>query len=277
MSQGIREQFRSMGLTEEEISESMQYMLNEDADLDEGEPEEEEGEDILSVVEAYKKVRKLRGKKKMQAKRYRRSAAGKKAAKKAAKRMKRIRKTSAYKRRVKKLAKMGGARKGYRRMVADRDVDGTPNIIENIQSLAEGIDKEPEDRFGEFAEAFNHIADIGELLTFRYHSLEESEMAADVIGLAADAEEVISYMEGLDGVLTPEQDEELEEALSILMSAVAEALEEYGAITESEDEDDDEYDEYEEDEDIDEDEDDDEDDELDEWEEDDEEDDDYPF
>jgi len=269
MSQGIKNQFRNMGLTEEEIRASMHYMLEDEDDLDEGEligdEDEDEDEDIVSVAEAYKKVRKLRGKKKMQAKKYRRSAAGKKSAKKAAKKMKRVRRTSAYKRRQAKLAKTK-VKKGYRRVVSDRDVDAGDGMLEDIMELAESINSDVEDRFAGFVEAFNHIADIGELLTYRYHTLEEDAMAEDVIGITTDAEDVISYLEDLDGVLSPDEDEILEDKLSEMMEIVAEALEDYDVITEGEDfdDDDDDYEEY---------------DEYLDWEDedDDEEDDDYPF
>jgi hypothetical protein len=167
--------------------------------------------------------------------------------------MKRKRKTSGFKRRQAKLArapKASGAR--TRRVVSDRDVPASnmhEDIMESLGELAESLEREPTTRFDEYAEAFNSVADIGELLCLRAVNEDELELAQEAYALTLFAENALRGMEELGGALIQEDDEELEEALAIVMEELGGALEDFN-LFEDEDLEDDELDEDFEDEDF---------------------------
>ena len=238
------EDFQGMGLSDRAVQDSLSNMLGEDEDGFDDELDDFEVEDVdaLNIVEAMKKIKKLRGKEKMKAVWYRRSAMGKKSAKKQA----RLHRLGSYKKKAakrrKKLARAGGPKKGFRRVVSSRDYEGgslTEALIENLQELSESVDYDGGERFDQYVEAFNHIADLGELMALRYNEMGEEDLAEDVIGIAILAEEVLEEMEDFGGVVDLDEDENLEEALSEAMEIVGDQLAEYSEITENEDYDDD--------------------------------------
>lgn len=222
--------------------------------------EEEEGdddmdEDVLDVLEGYRyeRKRKLSSAEKVQGEQYRRSSAGRMAARMAGMEARKPQKRLQRKKTAKKMGKLGPAKKGFRRVQSWTDYDGKgdemrEDILENLSILAEAIDKDPTDRFNEFVEAFNHIADIGEILTIRYHEMGETELAEDAIELATNAEAMLESMEELGGALTLEEDADLEEALAEALEETAAYMSEFESLMEDEDEDeDDEMDEDEDD------------------------------
>lgn len=257
----ITEDFRRMGLSGRSVENSLANMLGETSenDIDSDSDGDFDG-DAMSIIEAYKRRRALRGKKKISAKRYRRSAAGKQAARKSAKARRRPGAKRLASKRRKKLAKMGGAKKGFARVLpglraSDESMTMRQALIENLKSLEEAVERDPVSRFDEYVEAFNHIADLGEVLTLRCHEAGEEEMAEDMVLVALMAEAVLEDMEELNGALDSEIDEDLEEVLASAMEAVSEALEDFSVLEEDDEDDDDEDDDLEEDEDDDDDED----------------------
>lgn len=265
----ITEDFRRMGLSNKGAENSLANMLGEtsESDIDSDSDGDFDG-DAMSIIEAYKRRRALRGKKKISAKRYRRSASGKAAARKSAKARRRPGAKRVAAKRRKKLAKMGGAKKGFARVLpglraSDESMTMRQALIENLKSLEEAVERDPVSRFNEYVEAFNHIADLSEVLTLRCHEAGEEEMAEDMVLIALMAEAVLEDMEELNGALSSEIDEDLEEVLASAMETVSEALEDFSALEEDIDEDeDDEDDEIDEDEDEDDDDDEDEEDDL---------------
>ncbi len=234
----LTEDFQRMGLSENAVEESMFNLIGEDHEDDAEFDEEfdEEDEDALSIVEAYKRRKKLTGKKKIQAKKYRKSASGKRSAKKQAMQRKRpgVKKIAAKRR--KKLSKLGGAKKGFiRQLPASTEWEGTglsESLMENIQTLAEAVDRDEGGRFDEYVEAFNHIADLGELLTINYHGIDEEELAEEAADLAIAAEEMLEGMEDLDGVVSLEDDAMLEANLHVAMELVSAELENFTELHE---------------------------------------------
>jgi hypothetical protein len=118
----------------------------------------------------------------------------------------------------------GGPRKGYR--MEDMGGDSTSALMESISELASSLDHDDEGRFDEYVEAFNHIADLGEVA---YMNLidEDEDAAKDVLNLSLAAEKVLKKMEDMDGSLTEEEDVMLEETLADAMESVGEYMEKY--------------------------------------------------
>lgn len=253
--------FSKLGMTSREISEAM-TPLGERFDkngIDNGIGDNAYLSEEGSVEEGFVKLRPLavRRKAAKAAKIRRRSGSGKQAYLHQLK----MAKTGVAKQKRKKHYKLlkarGGPKKGSRMMTASFDNPGkglkimSEKLMQNIMQLAEAIDRDPEDRFDEYAEAFNHIADIGELAAIQLMDVDE-EAAKDVLNLSLAAESVLKHMESLDGALTEEEDADLEETLQDAMESVGEYMTEYGLITEEDEEDDDE-DEDEDDDDLEED------------------------
>lgn len=244
----LREDFQQMGLSENRVNESMRNLLGEDfeqeinKDDDTLDDDELEDDDPLAIIERRKRLKRKTGKEKIAGKKQRRSASGKRSAKKAAMARKRPgAKRAAAKRRV-KLAKMGKAKKGYRRMVSSKEFEGNSlhaSLMENIQSLVEAVEIDPVERFDEYLEAFNHVADLGELLCLKYHGMDEDELANEALDVTLAAEAIIEGMEGLEGVVDAEDDATLEEALERAMDVVEDEMEGYNEIMEGLDEEDD--------------------------------------
>jgi len=227
-----------------------EYRLGEDEDEDD---DDDMSEDALAVLEAYKyeKKRKVPSSEKARGRQKRRSGPGKVAARRSAKKAALPMNVA---KRKKRQAKMPPAKKGYRRVQSWFNYDGEgdemrEDILENLSILAEAIDKDPTDRFNEFVEAFNHIADIGEILTLRYHEMGEEDMAEDAIQLATSAEGILEQMEELGGALTLEADAALEQALAEAMEDTAEYMSDFEELAEEyEDLDEEDFDEDEDDE-----------------------------
>jgi hypothetical protein len=123
----------------------------------------------------------------------------------------------------------GGTR--VRRIVKDdfnirsEDSSLSESLIQEIAILAESIDRDPVDRFNEYAQAFNYIADLGELLALRYMGEEDEKAALGVLDLTVQAEDILKAMDKMEGAVTVEQDEKLERILSKAMDEVAEEFE----------------------------------------------------
>jgi hypothetical protein len=257
----LKNDFEKMGLSEDVCTKALVNMLGEDTELKDEDLEEleEDFEDELedlddeddeeTILEAYKRVKRLRGKEKVKSKKYRRSAAGKKAALKQKLRRKKPGVKRQMAKRRKKLAKLGKAKKGFRRQLAastehvgsEQEVNESSALVENMQELAEAIEGNSVGQFQGYADAFNRVADIGELLTLRGHDLKESELAVEAAELAESAETVLNMMEeGIEDRQLSEDDEELlQEALEIATAQVAELMEEYNVLVESFEEDED--------------------------------------
>jgi len=145
---------------------------------------------------------------------------------------KRRAKSSAGKRAAKMLARMpkGGAH--VRRVVSSREMpaDGLhESIMDSLGHLAESIEKDPCSRFDEYVEAFNHIADLGEIMAVNVVQ-EDNDMDAadDIIEMTVNAEDVLEMMEDFGGALDPEEDALLEEILEDAIEDVTALLEDFG-------------------------------------------------
>jgi len=250
----LEEDFRRMGLSDNEIRASLTNMLGEsaEADSDQDVTEEDFEEDgyLGDVVDmlAEKKMQHRAGTKKKakgsvhkvrthktksSKKMYNRSYRAKHRseqeafAKTPAMRAKRAASRA-------RLAKMGPAKHGQRRRLGtdtgdmyDSSVSIQEALLESINDLAQSIDHDPTGRFDEYVTAFNHIADLGELGAMKIMD-EDEEAACDVIRVALEAEDVLKAMEEMDGALTVEEDEILEGILADAMEDVATTLETYG-------------------------------------------------
>jgi len=241
----LEEDFRRLGLSEDEIRESMPYVGEDkeaDVDLEDQESDFEDDAYLSDLVDdeddeeldegmRVVQMQKMSAKEKRKARqRYKKDKA------KIARTQKRKRKTAAYKRRQAKLAAMpkaGGIRK--RRIVSDVDVDTTEGILESLSELAESVNRDPVSRFDEYVEAFNHIADLGELAAMRVMD-DDEDAASDLVTLSLSAEAVLQEMEDLGGALSLEEDEMLEEALAQLLEDVGDKFDTYGLLSEEEEE-----------------------------------------
>ena len=262
----LEEEFRSLGLSEKDTRDSLGHMgmltEGDEARVDDSDEEEDFGDTFLSSEEGWEEEDDDLGEGLKRTRTHKTSAAAKrkskqyyKGHKQAISRKRRRRaKSSAGKRSAALLARMpkGGSR--VRRVVSDRDVSTGgglhEGLIGELCSLAEAIDRDPSDRFQEYVEAFNYIADLGELLALRAINEDEDAEAAEIVmGLSVMAEDVLRGMSDLDGFLTPEQDAQYEETLNEALEDVWGALSAFELLSED---DDDDF-EYEEDDDQDED------------------------
>jgi hypothetical protein len=258
----LEEDFRRMGLSDNEIHDSLVNMHGvlgeskevdvEEDDLDEGDFEEaylgdlmgdveddddddDDDEDEDAVTEAYIRMKKGTSKDRRASKKYYRAHKSK-----IRRGLAKRKKTSAYKTRKKKLARMsrGGAR--TRRVVSDVEdtSEGMGNMHESLMGelgeLAESIERDPISRFDEYVEAFNHIADLGELVAMRLLDEDEDD-ALELLSISLKAENMLKIMEGMDGVLDAEDDEILESSLADAMEEVGTLLEEFGLLEEDDD------------------------------------------
>jgi len=250
----LTEDFERMGLSKKSIRESLGYMM-EDADDVEDDMDLEEDEDVdeddpLAIIESLKKIRhkkdsKSRARRKQARMDYKKNKSEKlRAAKK-------YRKSAQYRRSQKKPHK-----KGFMQ-VSSKEFDGqniAESLMENVSALAEAVSHDPAERHDGYVDAFNHIADIGELLALTYHEMGKDKLAEEAIRLAIASEGTLEEMEALDGVVDIDEDAQLGESLEDAMEAVAKALSKHDSIMEDleEDEDiDDEDEDLEEDEDVD--------------------------
>lgn len=270
----LEEDLQRLGLSDNEIRRSLNGMgvLEEGEEADFFEDDEEEdfeeaylsdlaGDDDDSDDEVDESMRVMRMKKgtaksRRLSKQYYKAHKGK-----IARKRKQQRKTSSWKRHQKMLArapKASGAR--VRRVMSDVELPDSGTLSEGIMGdlseLAESIDRDPKSRFDEYVEAFNYIADLGELLAMRALDEDDDEAASEVLDLSIIAESILKEMEEMGGALTPEEDEDLEEALDEAMEDVAEALDSFGLLAEDDEDFDPEDDLDEDDEDFDEDDDD---------------------
>lgn len=253
----LMEDFRRLGLSENE-SAPLAKMMGE------GVEDADEESDALDIINLYKteakkgkkkggkgsagkraakaglkkrgpvklvKTHRLKGMKKLQAQHQARTAGSK--AYKAGYKL--GQKTASKTQKAKHAALIGrkSGKKGFRRVMSWREYEGpslSEELIQNLNILAESIDVDPSERFEKFVEAFNHIADLGELLTLKYHEMEDQEMATEMAQLASAAESVLESMEDLDGAIDPETDAQLEDILADAMEDVSEALDFYGEV-----------------------------------------------
>ena len=209
----LEDNFRKMGLSESEIRMSLgnMGMLNEENEADseddlDGEDFEtsfltnEEDEEDLD--EAFSRQRTH----KSTAKERRLSRMNYMSNKSAIKRKRKLKAHSAAgKRHAKLLAKLPKLGAHMRRVFTDKDVPNegklSESILEELSYLAESIDRDPVSRFDEYAEAFNNIADLGELLALRAVTEDNDEEAGElVIGLSVRAEDVLREMEEMGGL-----------------------------------------------------------------------------
>lgn len=145
--------------------------------------------------------------------------------------------------RARRKGKSAGARKffstGLRMSGIDYSEYGDP-ILESIGSLIEASESGG-GRKEDYTEAFNLIADIGELLILRYHEAGLQEMVDDSAELAIDAEMMVEELGEMDDVLTEDEDLSLEEVLSDAVNAVMVCMESYSRMMEKKASSDDEY------------------------------------
>lgn len=260
----VEGEFRRMGLSESDIHRSLSGMgmlteaneMDVDDDFEEEEDFEDpyigdndEDEDDLDEGMRVMRTHKSSAAERRKAKQYYRGH------KSQVKRQRKKRaKTSAGKRAAafqKKRPSKG--RPHVRRVWSDVEMptEGSmqEDLMGSLHELAESIERDPKSRFDEYVEAFNYIADLGELLALRSITEDgDEESATEVIGLSVYAEDVLREMEEMGGALTPEEDEELEALLDEGLEQVEQALEAYGLIAEDDEEE--EYDEEESDEDL---------------------------
>jgi len=250
----LEEDLRRMGLSNEQIRSSLSSigMLTEgaEADFEDDDSGEEFEEAYLSdLVDddddeidemRVQRMKKSSAKEKRASKKYYKShkaSIGRKRKKQS--------RNPAWQRHMAKLAKApkaSGSR--VRRVMSDIEVptEGhmSEGILENLAVLAESIDRDPKSRFDEYVEAFNYIADLGEILAMRALEEDENEAASDVLDLSLGAEAMLKEMEEMGGALTPDEDEYLEEALDDAMEDVEEVLEAFGVVGPEDEEDEDE-------------------------------------
>jgi hypothetical protein len=204
---------------EEGASDSFIESLSDDV-LDEIAEEQGLGEGFVKLAQVG-----TRKKRRRKMKKWLKTAAGQRYM------MKKLRmsKSSAGKMKQKKYRRRskarGGPRRGYR--MEGSEGDSTSALMESISELATSLDHDDEGRFDEYVEAFNHIADLGEV---SYLNLvdEDEDAAKDVLNLSLAAEKVLKKMEDMDGSLTSEEDAMLEETLADAMESVGEYMEQYG-------------------------------------------------
>jgi len=253
----LEEDFRRMGLSNNEIRESMRHMVSEktEADLLSEDQEEDFGDDVYlsdlvdemeeeldsdpseedeleedALLEKLVRLHKGTAKQRRQAKQY-----YKRNKSKINRAMKRKRRTGAYKRHQAKLNKMskGGVR--TRRVVSHREDPGAgrpsmhEDLLNELNVLAEAIDREPRSRFDEFVEAFNHIADLGEMAAMQVMD-EDEEAAMELLSVSLKADAILKEMEDLGNALSLEEDEELEATLAEAMEEVGLLFEEHGML-----------------------------------------------
>jgi hypothetical protein len=258
----LEEDLRRMGLGPNEIRESLSHIGGSaEADLL-GEDTEEDFEDDVYLSDMMddeeldevkaQRTHKMKGSAKADSKAYERShKAQRKAARKRRARDPRVQAAE----RKRKAA--GPARPHMRRSFMKRhsDVedpsDGMPTMHESLMdelfTLNESIEREPTSRFEEYVEAFNHIADLGEMAAMEFLD-EDDEAAADLLSLSLQAEAILQEMEDMGGALDADEDEELEASLADAMEDVGVLFDHYGLLAEDEDEDYEDEDELDEDE-----------------------------
>lgn len=252
----LEEDFQKMGLSATEIRESLDVVQEKKADLEAEDSEddfgdldeddfgyEDEDEDDLDDEEMDERVQRM---KKGSAKSRKASKASYRQNKAKIKRkMKTKRKTSKYKRHQAKLSrapKASGVR--VRRVFDDVEDPGNgrnslhESLMDELNVLGESLEREPASRFDEYVEAFNHIADLGELAAMRVME-EDEDAAADLVSVSLDATSVLEQMEEMGGALSSEEDDMLEEALEEALTDVGEKFELYNLLNEDEDEDED--------------------------------------
>lgn len=248
----LEEDLRRMGLSNEQIRSSLGSigMLTEGAEADfeddySGEEFEEAylgdlvGDDDDDEIDEMKvqRMKKSSSKKKRASRDYYKSHKGA-----IGRKRKMQSRNPAWQRHMAKLArapKASGSR--VRRVMSDVDMpeDGhmSEGILDNLAVLAESIDRDPKSRFDEYVEAFNYIADLGEILAMRALEEDENEAASDVLDLSLGAEEMLKEMEEMGGALTPDEDAYLEEALDDAMEDVEVVLEAFGVVDPEDEED----------------------------------------
>lgn len=268
----LEEDFQRMGLSEREAGKALSF-LKEDTDVDSEEEETEEdsfeddaylsdlmGEDDEeddelddddAMIERIVRLHKGSAKQRRAAKAYYRKNKSK-----IRRAMGKKRKTGAYKRRQKKLSKMSKG-SGRSRRVIEGEMEEN-QILDDLALLAESMGDEPTSRFDEYVEAFNHIADLGEMAAMQIME-EDEEAALELLELSLKAEAVLQDMENMGGALLEDEDDMLESSLADAMDEVGEMFENHGFLEESDEDED-----VDEDEDWDEDWDEDEDEEMDE-------------
>lgn len=291
MGSTIRRDFEAMGLTEDQIGRSLNYMgeatveaevddqevsddaylsdlpdeedlqteeddedLDLDLDLDEDDElsEEERLED--EMLERVVRLKRGTAKQRSKAKRYYKTHKAQ-----ISRAMSRLRKKPAYKKRQARLQKMSKGGSRTRRVLSHVDDPGKGNssfaegILGELQVLAEAVDQEPRTRFDEFVDAFNQIADIGELIAMDI-SEDDSDVAGEFVGMSLKAEGILKHMETLDGALSEEEDAELEETLADAMEEVGALFDKHEIVFESDEEDSGDEDEEDPEEDLEEDE-----------------------
>ena len=259
----LEEDFRRMGFSPAEICESMPHVSGSDEEayfVDEDEEEDFEDVYLSDMVDetdsdmgegAYQKTHKMSSKAKRAAKLWRKQNPGsvRKSNKKQAKR----RHKPAYKAQMARI-KPGtiGKSTGRRRVIKVSDVanpgGGLPamneELLQELSVLAESIRHEPVSRFDEFVEAFNHIADLGEMTAMNMME-EDEDGARELLSVSLKAEAVLKDMEDMDGALDADEDRMLEATLADALQDVGELFESYGLLDEDDwDEDEDLEEEY---------------------------------
>lgn len=237
------EDFSSLGMTPREISEATAPLGGKVDGVDHGDVDGIgylfSGSANGSVDEGYVKLRSLAVRKKAaKAARLRRKSGAGKAEYLNQLRLARSSMAKTKKRKHYKLVMArGGPKKGHRFMTASVEDPGkgleimSEKLLESVMQLAEAIDRDPQERFDEYVEAFNHIADIGELAAMQLME-DDEEAARDILNLSLAAESVLKYMEGLGGSLEEDEDAELEETLAEAMESVGDYMAEYGFLVE---------------------------------------------
>lgn len=251
----LEEDLRRMGLGPNEIRESLRHIGGRaEADLL-GEDAEEDFEDDVYLsdmvdedeeLDEVKATRthKMRGSAKTDSAAYERTHKTQRA--QARKRRARDPRVQAADKRRKAA---GPAKPHMRRSFMKRTSDvedpgaGLPTMHESLMDelgvLAESIEREPVSRFNEYVEAFNHIADLGEMAAMEFLD-EDDEAAAELLGLSLRAESILKEMEEMGGALDAEEDAELEATLADAMEDVGILWDKYGLLAEDEDPEDDE-------------------------------------
>lgn len=268
MAKTIGEIFGEFGMTRSQISEAVRAMksgadsfdidddlgCDSNVDVDDSEPAIGEGFQRLKSLMARISQRKKN-------KLYRKTSSGRQAYKRQLMKSK----TSSYKRKEKihnrKLRAAGGPRKGQRFLTTAVESVGAQEgliimsnkLLESVERLARAVNRDGSKAFREFVEAFNHVADIGELGAMKLLD-EDEDAASDVIELSLRAESVLKRMETMGGTLTEEQESMLEATLADAMDMAGDLLSEHNLIESMDDDSDEEdYDEIDEDDDLEED------------------------
>ena len=108
------------------------------------------------------------------------------------------------------------------------------SLMEDVAELAHALDHDPEDRFGEFATAFNHVADLGELAAMNVMD-EDADVAKELLALTVGADDVLRRMEKMGGTVTKDQDAMLEATLADAMDCVGEMMSTHDILEDNDD------------------------------------------